>query len=106
MSKTLLDKYECENVIKALRKIDCFNWKQFYTCQAYITNDYISVVCNESGLQIKAQPIRSYNTIVGFVDLNDTVVYECGKYSTTTSKQFTQICNQIYSGFERVLAYR
>lgn len=45
--------------------------------------------------------IRSYSTIVGIADDQTKKVYEFGKYSRTTSKQFSQICNQIFRSYER-----
>ena len=46
--------------------------------------------------------IKSYATIVGIADAQEKKIYEFGKYSQTTSKQFTQICNQIFNGYERM----
>ena len=46
--------------------------------------------------------IKSYATIVGLVDDQEKKMYEFGKYSSTTSKQFTQIHNQIFKDCERV----
>ena len=48
---------------------------------------------------------RSYNTIVGLIDISDGVFYEINKYSTTTSKQVTQFYNRYYRNFERVLVH-
>ena len=47
--------------------------------------------------------IKSYATIVGLVDDLEKKMYEFGKYSSTTSKQFTQIHNQIFNDCERIL---
>ena len=64
-------------------------WQQFNHCQAY-TGSYIGY-----------RFIKSYNTVVGLIDDINGIVYECGKYSRTTSKQFTQICNSLLTGYKR-----
>ena len=58
-------------------------WKQFHKCQAWISN----CINNRYFL------IRSYNTIVAVIDDQNGELYELGKWSTTTSKQVTQIFN-------------
>lgn len=45
---------------------------------------------------------KSYRTIVALVDIENEVVYRLGKWSSTTSKQTTQFCNQYYRSFEQV----
>ena len=45
---------------------------------------------------------KSYHTIVALVDMDNHVVYRLGKWSSTTSKQTTQFCNQYYSYYEQV----
>lgn len=69
-------------------------WTRFNYCQAYTSNL----------LQNRYYLIKSYNTIVGLVDTFNNEVIELGKYSRTTSKQFTQICNQVFRGYNRVLS--
>ena len=66
-------------------------WVQFHKCQAWISDE----------LDERFRLIKSYHTIVGLVDCKERVVYEIGKYSRTTSKQFTQICNQMFSSYDR-----
>jgi hypothetical protein len=58
-------------------------WKQFRHCNAYIS----SCINNRYFL------IRSYNTIVGVIDDQNSELYELGKWSKTTSKQVSQIFN-------------
>lgn len=65
-------------------------WKRFNSCNAWTAN------MGDFSL------IKSYNTIVGLADHAEQIVYEFGKYSMTTSKQFTQICNQRFRGFNRI----
>ena len=60
-------------------------WRRFHHCQAWITDPM--------GIQ-QIQLIKSYDTIVGVVVPDDATIYELGKYSTTTSKQLTQISRQ------------
>lgn len=91
------------NCCKGLHNMGGWHWNRFHSCNAYTTYDYVSFTINDKGETRNLQPIRSYYTIVGFADISCGVVYEIGKYSVTTSKQFTQICNQIYKGYERVL---
>lgn len=45
---------------------------------------------------------ESYEIIVALVDIENEVVYRLGKWSSTTSKQTTQFCNQYYRSFEQV----
>ena len=45
--------------------------------------------------------IKSYNTIVGIVDVQDNEFFEIGKYSPTTSKQITQIHNSMFRSCNR-----
>lgn len=68
-------------------------WRQFNHCQAY-TATYNS----------KWDIIKSYSTIVGIVDKDEQVMYELGKWSRTTSKQMTQIHNQLYRSYDFVRA--
>lgn len=84
-------------------KKDKIAFKQFKSCKAWVSvevaveagvgDDYISTI---------VVGIMSYDTIVGFVDVCNHKVYEYGKYTPTTSKQFTQICNAWYRGYDRV----
>lgn len=90
-----------ETIIKELdrRKLD-IEWGRFNSCNAYIGNtQYIEC----EGTTYKVIPIKSYHTVVGYYDVNEDVAYEYGKYSSTTSKQFTQICNQRLGHPKRVL---
>lgn len=58
-------------------------WKQFRSCNAYISN----CLFNRYFL------IKSYNTIVAVIDDQQGLLYELGKWTKTTSKQVTQIFN-------------
>lgn len=66
------------------------DWERFNSCNAWIAN------MGDFSL------IKSYDTIVGLADHAEKTVYEFGKYSMTTSKQFTQICNQRFRDFKRI----
>ena len=96
-----------KNIVKVMEildsKKDKVGLRQFRSCQAWVSleipvevgtgDDYIStIVC----------AIVSYDTVVGFVDVCNGKIYEYGKYTPTTSKQFTQICNAWYKGYERI----
>lgn len=67
------------------------NWEQFNYCQAWIGD-----------ISPRYSLIKSYFTIVGLVDHEEKVVYELGKWTRTTSKQVTQICNQVYRSYTAV----
>ena len=67
------------------------NWTQFRHCNAYISN------CINNRFFL----IKSYDTIVGIVDDQQADIFEIGKYSRTTSKQFTQIHNAMFSDCKR-----
>ena len=78
---------------------------RFNYCQAYIGElDSIEV----EGVTHNFRLVKSYKTITGYVDLDEGVFYELGKYSSTTSKQMTQIYNQVFRGIcdNRVLVNR
>jgi hypothetical protein len=66
-------------------------WVQFHRCNAYISD----VIDDRYRL------IKSYATVVGIADCDTLDVWEIGKYSQTTSKQVTQICNQVFTGYTR-----
>lgn len=58
-------------------------WKRFRHCNAYISE----VIRN------RYYVIKSYNTIVAFIDDQTGELFELGKWSRTTSKQVTMIYN-------------
>jgi len=90
-----------ETIIKELdRRKDNIEWGRFNYCNAYIGNTQYIVF---GGITYKIIPIKSYNTIVGYYNETEDTAYEYGKYSSTTSKQFTQICNQRLGHPNRVL---
>ena len=59
--------------------------RNFYISNTFRYNDHYIIL------------FKSYNTIVGFVDCTESIFYEIGKYSKTTSKQMTQIYNMLFS---------
>lgn len=48
-------------------------------------------------------PIISYETCTAIADDTNKVFYEIGKWSRTTSRQMTQIYNEYYRDYQRVL---
>ena len=83
-----------EDIIEVARQCSRqygLKWVQFHKCNAYISD----VIDGRYRL------IKSYATIVGIADCDTLDIYEIGKYSRTTSKQFSQICNQIFTGYTR-----
>lgn len=56
---------------------------------------YISNVFDYKGHKIKV--VMSYNTFIGFIVDNRTLyTWGYSEYSSTTSKQITQLCNEWY----------
>ena len=77
------------------------SWSQFgHKSFWYSSWNYLQV----DGKNLYIRVLRSYATFVGFEisNLEETVMYEIGKYSTTTSKQMTQYFNQISEARERI----
>ena len=50
-------------------------------------------------VQARVVPIRSYNTIVGYVDCDEEVFYAYGKYSSSTTSQVRGMYKQFWSTF-------
>lgn len=69
-------------------------WKQFNHCQAWV-----SEIIYNSAYDVTFQLIKSYNTIVGFVDHNNGEYIALGKWSRTTSKQQTQIYHTYFRDY-------
>ena len=96
----MLNSILANDIVNALqaKRFD-IDWVRFNYCNAYTTaGALIEITIGNEDYYVL--PIMSYTTIVGFVYNN--VVYEVGKYSRTTSKQFTQICNAYFSDYDRV----
>lgn len=74
-------------------------WFRFNHCNAYTTEGALVNVTIGNN-EYFVMPIMSYETVVAFV--YNHIVYEIGKYSRTTSKQVTQICNTYFSDYERI----
>lgn len=73
---------------------------QFKGCNAYAsTEEYLTV----DGHPHRVRAIISYDTIVGFVDIDHKTLYEYGKYTSTTSCQITKMHCTWFPGYERVL---
>lgn len=72
-------------------------WKQFNYCQAWT-----SELLYNKHYDIHYMLVKSYNTIVAVVDMDNECYYELGKWSRTTSKQQTQIYNAYFRDFFRV----
>lgn len=80
-------------------------YTQFGYKNAWVTNDCYPVYDNDERRHF-IEPFMSYRTVVAFVDITDKIVYECGKYSTTNSKQVTQFHRKYYPLYDRILAYK
>ena len=76
--------------VELFGKENDITWKRIKKREFYISNTF-----RYDGHYIIL--FKSYNTIVGFVDCSETIFYEIGKYSRTTSKQMTQIYNMLFS---------
>ena len=70
------------------------NWSRFNHCQAWVSEPL-------KHNNVTFRLVKSYNTIVGFINLNTCEYIELGKWSRTTSKQVTQIYNAMFRSFER-----
>ena len=96
----MLDYIVANDIIKDLqsKRLD-IEWVRFNHCNAYTTAGALvnATIGND---EFYVLPIMSYTTVVGF--WYDGTVYEIGKYSRTTSKQFTQICNTLFFFFSRI----
>ena len=79
-AETILRKCKASTMHCAMQDV---TWKRFRHCNAYIS----SCILNRYFL------VKSYNTIVAVIDDQQGELYELGKWSTTTSKQVTQIFN-------------
>lgn len=113
--KMLLTEKEVRAIRDVLQRdyIHKMMWFQFRRCQAWTSSGYIQMTDVITDRLVMVQPIRSYDTIVGFVaispDSNGNPTeefYEVGKYSRTTSKQVTQIYNDKYSWYPRYYVNR
>lgn len=73
-------------------------WKRFNHCQAWITDNeyYDETTGTYFGM------VKSYNTIVAIIDYSRHRFVRLGKWSQTTSKQSTQIHNQLYREYEDI----
>lgn len=97
--KNVLNSILANDIVNALqsKRFD-IDWVRFNYCNAYTTaGALIEITIGNDDYYVL--PIMSYTTIVGFV--YNGVAYEVGKYSRTTSKQFTQICNTYFPHCDR-----
>ena len=86
--------YNIETLVNFYSNGVIFN--QFRSCNAYVSEPIFN-----SAFGVMFQLVKSYNTIVGFVNHTTKEYIELGKWSRTTSKQVTQIHNAMFSNFER-----
>lgn len=106
-AKRLLDDVLVNDIRNMLQDM-YIEWHRFNYCQAYTTiNKYntrelVKVIIGNTDYYV--QPIKSYNTVVGFAYCDQ--FYEVGKYSQTTSKQVTQIYNKYFSNYDRFYVSR
>ena len=104
MNKAIIE--YADKIIEVLdNKKDKIAFIQFRSCKAYIGEEVTIQVDSDTfeDYSVRVVPIMSYDTIVGFADITNQTVYEYGKYTPTTSKQFTQIYNKRFSNYDRVL---
>ena len=66
-------------------------WTQFRHCQAWLSGHIYNSAYNKN-----FRLMKSYNTIVAFIDCDTSEFISLGKWSRTTSKQTTQIFNAIF----------
>ena len=80
--------------------VDEFDFQRFKSTKSFY-GFWVDIDTPE--VQARVVPIKSYKTIVGYVDCDEEVFYEYGKYTPTTSKQITQLYNTFYRNFKREL---
>lgn len=66
-------------------------WSQFRKCQAWLSGHIFNSAYNKH-----FRLMKSYNTIVAFIDYDTKEFISLGKWSRTTSKQTTQFYNSIF----------
>lgn len=89
-----------EAIMEYLKKNeDKIPFVQFKSTKSWY-GDFVNIYTDD--LQARVRPVLSYRTIVGYFDCDEEVFYEYGKYTSTTSKQVTQIYNTLWSRFDRV----
>jgi len=84
---------EAVEVTKRLMNKRGTYWRQFNKCEAYLSEI----------LEDRYRLIKSYNTIVGMVDLKESNFYQFGWFSKTTSSQLTKIYNAFYRSLDRIM---
>lgn len=99
MDLSIRDIFTEEEVNTIIDELEYHNneniYRQFSTCKFYIGDTRRYYIPDE--VDIFIIPLKSYDTIVGFVDCTNKVFYEVGKYSCTTSKQMTQVYNAYFN---------
>ena len=65
-------------------------WERFRTMNFYIGEPREVYIGNDLFI---VKPLLSYETIVGYIDIQERTMYEIGNYSITTSKQLTMFYN-------------
>lgn len=96
---------EVNTIIDEIEYNDMENiYRRFRTCNFYIGETRRYYIPEE--LDIFIIPLKSYKTIVGFVDCTNKVFYEVGKHSITTSKQMTQVYNAYFNDCIRLYCDR
>ena len=94
--KTMRDKKEEINMNGMIKIANEIRGKAIWSKFNYTSASISDLIDNRYIL------IKSYNTIVAMVDTYQNKLFEFGKYSRTTSKQITQINNQMFSECERI----
>lgn len=95
----MLDVITANEIVNALQcKGNNIEWVKDIHLKTFITMDsFVNVTIRNTDYWV--MPIISFTntnaTILGFI--NERTVYEIGKYSRTTSKQFTNIYNAYFS---------
>ena len=80
--------------------------KDEFTFQRYKSiKGFYGMWVNIDTPEVKARvvPIKSYKTIVGYVDCDEEIFYEYGKYTASTSRQVSGMYNQYWRTFKREL---
>ena len=94
---TGIKREEILNLVNTLVETNNIEWTRFDSKKAWFSNLLRTADGHEYRL------LKSYETIVVLVDINNGKYYELGKWSSTTSKQVTQFFNEYYRNWERYL---
>lgn len=94
-----------ESIIAIYEQINKYvQYAQFNKCNAFVGTHAQEIVDTTDGTVHEIQPVKSYDTVVGFYDITEDCFCEIGKFSPTTSKQCYRLCHELFGAADRVNA--